>query len=650
MFAAVNIFAQHERQIVETSPLARALLTNDTALQWIDALGIGTNINVTNIGDLTVTTNLSLPLGASVGAFWTSTDSSGDGAWTNNGFSLTNLNATNLTGNISTFGVTANINPGLYPKGATYNSGSDFPVPLIAGASYYFNRSDLSVIDSGGPHWTNSGIFTAVGTNLTFGGIGTYGQPVKDQVWMITNYVAGTFVGDFSRYPINAQILTNLTNVVISGPSPHFIYQQTNIPATYSQGTPIFANFIPGGNPTFNDALIIACDDLLPNGYADIAFGYFGGGLNTDPTNFVTSGGIGVSSYNGNWGTPWLNQSNYGVWNPGALTVCTVGGTAFIVCGDYVGQTLNGDIPEFFISSNGYHVMITDQSSGSTNYFDFNRTNSVLNIPYGGLVIGASNNAQFVYIEGTNGGREPVFANYNNGSNSLDLVTASDTNGGLAAIEFGYTSNPFSAPVQVAAIGISSPKSFYSQPYTGTSNYGMYTPGNLYFQTDGGEPWVFSSVGIPGVASMPIGQIPEFYMASNHYGMHITDWYTGSTNYFNFNRTNASFSAPFGSIASLTNSAVITLAGTVTATNGLISEAANAPVLIQPSGITNAFGVNGIAFVTCTNGSWTNFNSLGTAVLTNTAITGTNIPVPVQAGGYLKAAAAGVMSGTLVPF
>lgn len=38
--------AQHERQIVETSPLARALLTNDTAGQWLSVLG--TNLFPTN--------------------------------------------------------------------------------------------------------------------------------------------------------------------------------------------------------------------------------------------------------------------------------------------------------------------------------------------------------------------------------------------------------------------------------------------------------------------------------------------------------------------------------------------------------------------------------------------------------------------------
>lgn len=205
------------------------------------------------------------------------------------------------------------------------------------------------------------------------------------------------------------------TNIVINGPNIGFKYLQTNIPNTYAQGVPMFCNFVPGGNLQYNDCLIIACNDLLPNSYADIAFGYFGSGNNTDPTNFVTSGGIGVSSAGGNWGIPWTGQSNYGVWFPGALTLATVGGTAFIISGDYPGGP-GGDVPEFFVSTNGHFIMMTDRVTGQTNYFVLNRDTANMSIPYGEIdtlahVTDTNNSFVFLCSEITNGASGIVISN-----------------------------------------------------------------------------------------------------------------------------------------------------------------------------------------------------------------------------------------------
>lgn len=90
--------------------------------------------------------------------------------------------------------------------------------------------------------------------------------------------------------------------------------------------------------------------------------------------------------------------------------------------------------------------------------------------------------------------------------------------------------------------------------------------------------------------------------------------------------------------------------GTATASNGFASFATNAPTKIQPSGITNGLAVMALAYVTCTNANFTNFNAAGTAVLTNTAVTFTNQMFMLQPGGFLKAAVAGVLSGNLIPF
>ena len=181
------------------------------------------------------------------------------------------------------------------------------------------------------------------------------------------------------------------TNLFIGGLSPSFLYVQSNVLGAIidgeptQTGVPIFANFVPNGNPNYNDCLIVACDYALTNTYGDIAFGYYGAGDDTSPGNFRTMAGIGVSSIGGNWNTPWLNQSNYGIYQQGSFVICMVGGNPVVFAGNILGNP-KGDIPEMFLTQNYTDFMITDQWTGSTNYFDFNKTNANFYVPYGAVI------------------------------------------------------------------------------------------------------------------------------------------------------------------------------------------------------------------------------------------------------------------------
>ena len=186
---------------------------------------------------------------------------------------------------------------------------------------------------------------------------------------------------------INASL--SATNLQINGATPLFGFVQTNnvggggiFGGQIQPYTPHFGEAIPGGNTNFNDTLQIACDALLSNNYADLSFGYWVGTPYTS-ANFQTQGGIGVGSQGGNWNIPFLNQSNWGVYQPGAFVMCAVGGNPIIFAGDILGDPTPGDIPQMFLSHNYTHFFITDQWTGETNYFDFNKTTANFSVPYG---------------------------------------------------------------------------------------------------------------------------------------------------------------------------------------------------------------------------------------------------------------------------
>jgi hypothetical protein len=153
----------------------------------------------------------------------------------------------------------------------------------------------------------------------------------------------------------------------------------------------------------------------------------------------------------------------------------------------------------------------------------------------------------FYYLESRLAGSEAVFMNFQSNSNCINLSVPNDAYGGYASMRFTWGNGPPPTSFQeVAAIGISTQVSpNFSQPWPNQSNYGIYVPGTFYVELDGGKPWVFAGTGVTGTG------VPEMFMEYNHYGIHITDWQSGSTNYFNFNRTNASFSVPYGTVSAL---------------------------------------------------------------------------------------------------
>lgn len=107
LLCALSSVAQngHDRGPVTSSPLGRELIIQDSVQQIQTLLGVGTNVQVTNVTFLTAS-NLTLPIGASTGAFWNSVDGTGLGAWTKNGSALTNLTAANLIGVASNITIT----------------------------------------------------------------------------------------------------------------------------------------------------------------------------------------------------------------------------------------------------------------------------------------------------------------------------------------------------------------------------------------------------------------------------------------------------------------------------------------------------------------------------------------------------------------
>lgn len=317
---------------------------------------------------------------------------------------------------------------------ATNSAGSPFAGPVTNSATAVSNGLFTVIIDFGAGVFTGGGNWLEIGVRTNGAGGFTTLAP-RQQITptpyaitagrvtgaiplaqlpaaLVTNGASGVnFSGTFSG---NGSGLTNLaaaiaavngvganttltnasvsaTNFFLGGLSPNFLYVQSNVLGeiidgeSTETGVPVFANFVPNGNPNYNDCLIVACDDTLTNTYGDIAFGYYGYGDDTSPGNFQTQAGIGISSIGGNWNTPWLNQSNYGIYQEGSFVLCVVGGNPVVFAGNILGNP-KGDIPEMFLSHNYTDFMITDQWTGSTNYFDFNKINASFYVPYGAVI------------------------------------------------------------------------------------------------------------------------------------------------------------------------------------------------------------------------------------------------------------------------
>src|SRR5579872_4438251 len=64
--------------------------------------------------------------------------------------------------------------------------------------------------------------------------------------------------------------------------------------------------------------------------------------------------------------------------------------------------------------------------------------------------------------------------------------------------------------------------------------------------------------------------------------------------------------------------------GTVRGLGGIASKATNPQLIIQATGFTNNWTNNACAYVTCSSGSFTNFDNAGTPTQTNTSVTFTN--------------------------
>ena len=106
--------------------------------------------------------------------------------------------------------------------------------------------------------------------------------------------------------------------------------------------------------------------------------------------------------------------------------------------------------------------------------------------------------------------------------------------------------------------------------------------------------------------------------------------------------TNSTVGAKFG----------ITTPQTVVATNGLASQAANSPLVIAATGITNTltangFGINAVAMLNVTNVSYVLINSARTAWYTSSVMNAC-IAVPLQPGAAVTNTSG--LSGKLVPW
>lgn len=417
---------------------------------------------------------------------------------------------------------------------------------------------DLILIDI----WDGSKYVTKVITVTNFASSAAIAQSITNLVWAIraTNgYGVNTTISNLavagSLYYTNSDNQSNSLRLMITGTNPP-AYQMF-----------LLGESIQGGNTNFLDTLNIGFAYDLTNNYGDITWGNFNSGnIGSSYPQYNQEFELGMSSVGGNWNAPYPGQSNYGVydgaWNSGNSLVLECNG-AGSNCNPFIisGHVISGEIsPTWFISKGHSNVFVTDHFSGRTNYFDMNRKTGNFSIPYGSVIPKgyysstadySDQSNSFQYYQGiggdTNGhGSEALFMNFNQNSNCINLSAPNDTVGAYASIRFTWGNGPPMTDCQeIAAIGVSTRESVNFAKYWPGQGSMINGVGTLYFETDGGHPWVFAGTANAGVG--PTGE-PEFFMETNHYGMHITDWATGQTNYFNFIRTNANFTVPYGSV------------------------------------------------------------------------------------------------------
>lgn len=179
-----------------------------------------------------------------------------------------------------------------------------------------------------------------------------------------------------------------MTNDV--GGSGYFVVGKTgNNPAVTT--SPVIYQSITGGNTGFLDTFRIWSPYNLSNQYSDIS--YENGSSLLGPSDRHQVAVTGVSSQGGNWNGSYTNQGQYGVysgaWDAGNCFVTEMTGNGsnlwpWIVAGNYSGNAI---APSIFISRGHSHFMITDQLTGSTNYFDFVKSNANFLMPYGSAIM-----------------------------------------------------------------------------------------------------------------------------------------------------------------------------------------------------------------------------------------------------------------------
>lgn len=601
---ALNASAQHERVIVETSPLARVLLLQDSVQQIQSLLGVGTNIQITNVTYLTAS-NLTLPIGASTGAFWNSTDGNGDGAWTKNGAALTNLNAANLVGVASNISITGSYitntildmvsfiptnaynvvgsitttaasqvltcTPGLFASIPSLGRG--WEITIINSPFNFSQYTVIYILDS-------SHLVLNRPLNQNFSGVVTnyiqppaatfYDDTVGRQDWV-------GWVGDNGAFGITCQpnndgkymYIVNTTNCMWTDATVQFDGPRWGVTAGSST---LSANILGVNYNAIGDSLYIGPDSII-----QVRYGF---------TNRI-------NTYLDFW-SPSRFQTNLYANGPvisAGTNIISMGTTLSYAASDTKASgspgTFTGLLPgDFIVLNNASFPVLSVSVDASTAYLARTSGASYTNVAW------SRSPASY---RSSNLSPLPAMEVANNGS----VIIHNDTSDARFIINGGASSNS-------AYFGIYNAGANDVRGALGTGirqniiSFNLFSPDNaLQVQSNG-----MVSVGIA---------------LTNVIG------------------TAVNIASPL--VASNTATFIL----------GISSQAANAPVFIQPSGITNNFGVSGTAYVTCTNGNWTNFNFAGTAVLTNIAITVTNMSIHVQAGGSLKAAAAGSMSGTLIP-
>lgn len=262
-------------------------------------------------------------------------------------------------------------------------------VPLVwAQAPLAIQRNSFTTTMPGATINAQGGSITNFST-LAGGGSNASVLYLTDGTHIVGGFSNGVWFGSatFSNLVVNGSfVMTNAsTNVFL------YMITSTNPP----QGTtpfgqsPMFAENIPGGNTGYIDTLSIGCPYDYPNNYADITGGFFHNGTpGSGQLGFIQEFAFGMCSTNGNWATngsyslAYPSQLQYGVYggsNFPAIVLELNNGNPFVVASDNV----NGIVPAFFLSHNATDFMVTDQSTGSTNYFDFNKITGSFQMLYG---------------------------------------------------------------------------------------------------------------------------------------------------------------------------------------------------------------------------------------------------------------------------